>query len=137
MNHMESMLKEFQNNSETIKNQENELKECIGYLEAHHGPFSHSKKKVIRDSFKTLIDRLLPDFVKSVILRSEDTVKFDSEEFMKMMRCSKYQFNEFIKRNQVSDWEKMFVLMDLNKEQMDKMRELKIFAQKSRKEFTK
>lgn len=70
----------------TILTQENDLKECIGYLEANHGPFSFSKKKVIRDNFKTLIDKLLPDFVKSVIIRSEDKVKFESEEFMKMMR---------------------------------------------------
>ena len=134
---MELMMKEFKNNKLNVEAKENDLKECIGYLEANHGPLSSSRKKVIRDNFRALIDKILPDFVKSVILRSEDKVEFESEDFMKMMRCSKYQFNEFIKKNQVSDWEKCFVLMNLNKEQMDKMRELKVFAQKSRKTFTK
>lgn len=54
-----------------------------------------------------------------------------------MMRCSKYQLNEMVKTRQVSDWEKCMIMMDLNKEQREKMRELKIFAQKSRKAYTK
>lgn len=134
---MELMMTEFQHNKLNVDAQENDLKECIGYLEANHGPFNSSRKKVIRDNFKTLINKILPDFVKSVFFRSEDRVEFESEDFMKMMRCSKYQFNEFIKKNQVSDWEKLFVLMNLNKEQREKMRELKIFAQRSRKIFKK
>ena len=136
MKYMENMVKEFQNDKDNEDKQDNDLREWIGYLEANHGPLCHSKKNLIRNNFKTLIDKLLPDFVKSVLLRSEDNVEFESEEFMKVMRCSKYQFNELIKKNQVSDWEKWFVLMDLNKEQIEKMNELKKFAQRSRKVFT-
>jgi hypothetical protein len=72
-----------------------------------------------------------------VLIRSEDKVEFQSDDLNKMMRCSKYQLNEMVKNRHISDWEKCTVMMDLNKDQREKMRELKIFAQKSRKAYTK
>lgn len=131
MKHMENMVKD----NKAMR--ENDLKECIGYLEANHGTLSENRRTMIRNSIKTLIDKLLPDFVKCVFLRSEEKVEFEGEELTKLMRSSKYQYNEMVKNKEVGDWEKCMVLMDLNKEQRQKMSELKIFAQKSRTNFTK
>lgn len=133
---MEKMINQQDENTDNHL-QENDLKECIGYLDTNHGVLSQGRKAMIRKYFKSLIDRLLPDFVKCVILRSDEKVEFESEELNKMMRCSKYQFNEIVNKKNVSDWEKCMVLMDLNKEQREKMRELKSFAQKSRKSYTR
>lgn len=133
MKHIEQMIKEDQDNKLIKHSQDNDLKECIGYLEANHGPLSENRKAIIRNTIKTLIDKLLPDFVKCVLLRSDEKVEFESENLSKMMKCSKYQYTEIINKKDVTDWEKCMVLMDLNKEQLQKMRELKIFAQNSRK----
>lgn len=92
---------------------------------------------MIRNTFKNLIDKLLPDFVKCVLLRSDEKVEFESEELSKMMRCSKYQLNEIVNKKEISDWERCMVMMNCNKEQREKMRELQLFAQKSRKSLTK
>jgi hypothetical protein len=64
MKHMEEMIKQFQTDDSQKLKQENDLKECIGYLEANHGPMSKNRKNMIRNNFKVLIDKLLPDFVK-------------------------------------------------------------------------
>ena len=137
MRHMEEMIKEFHPNDSSQGKQENDLKECIGYLEANHGPMSQTRKTLIRKNFKTLIDKLLPDFVKAVLLRSDEKVEFESDNLSKMMRCSKYQFNEIVNKRDVSDWEKCMVLMDLDKDQRQKMRELQLFAQQSRRSYTR
>lgn len=134
---MENMVKEHKEDEHVQGLQSNDLKECIGYLEANHGPLSEGRKGLIRNNIKTLIDKLLPDFVKCVLWRSDEKVEFESENLDKMLRCSKYQLNEIVKKKEISDWEKCIVLMDLNKDQRMKMQELKVFAQKSRKSFTK
>jgi hypothetical protein len=64
MKHMEEMLGKFQSDDNNKIKQENDLKECIGYLEANHGPMSKNRKNLISKNFKVLIDKLLPDFVK-------------------------------------------------------------------------
>jgi hypothetical protein len=137
MKHIELMVKEQQSDNVNKNSQDNDLKDCIGYLEANHGPMSDSRKSLVRNNIKDLIDKLLPDFVKCVLLRSDEEVEFESESLNKMMKCSKYQLSEIVNKKGVSDWEKCIVLMDLNKEQRQKMRELKILAQNSRKAFTK
>lgn len=85
MKHMEKMIKDNTDQSE-FQPQDNDLKECIGYLEANHGPLSQSRKSMIRGYFKSLIEKLLPDFVKCVLLRSDEKVEFESAELNKMMR---------------------------------------------------
>jgi len=131
MKHMENMVKNNKSMSD------NDLKDWICYLDANHGLLSESRKTLIRNNIKTLIDKLLPDFVKCVFVRSEENVEFESEELGKLIRSSKYQYNEIVKKKDISDWEKWMVLMNLNKEQWHKMSELKEFAQNSRKAYTK
>ena len=63
MKHMEKMVNQ-QSDQTDHHSQENDLKECIGYLDTNHGVLSQNRKSMIRKNFKKLIDRLLPDFVK-------------------------------------------------------------------------
>jgi len=97
---MESMV----NDHKTFQN--NDLKDWISYLEANHGPLSNDRKDLIRKSIKTLIDKLIPDFVKCVFVRSDEQVDLHSEELHKIMKCSKYQYNEIIQKKNIGDWEK-------------------------------
>lgn len=100
MKHMENMVK----NNKMMS--DNDLKDCICYLDANHGLLSENRKTLIRNNIKTLIDKLLPDFVKCVIVRSEENVEFESEELGKLIRSSKYQYYEIAKKKDISDWEK-------------------------------
>jgi hypothetical protein len=59
MKHMENMV-----NESKLKHNNNDLKDCISLLEANHGVLNSDRKNLIRNNIKTLIDKLLPDFVK-------------------------------------------------------------------------
>lgn len=108
-------------------------RDFISILEANHGLLNSDRKNVIRSSIDTLIDKLLPDFVKCVFVLSEESNESEPEKLDKMMRCSKYQYKEMIQKKNVSDWEELYVIMNLDNEQRDRMVELKRFAQQSRK----
>jgi poly-beta-hydroxyalkanoate depolymerase len=54
-----------------------------------------------------------------------------------MMRCSKYQYKEMLQTRNVSDWEKIYLIMNIDKDQREKMFELKLRAQASRKTYSK
>lgn len=115
--------------------EEHDLKECISYLEANHGPMCKDRQSLIKNIFKTLIDKLLPDFIKCVFSRCEDQTECKEEELNKMMKCSKYQFNELVHQNKIGEWQKCLVMMNLTKEQQEKMNELKEFSIQSRQKF--
>lgn len=132
MKHMEHMVKESK-----MKQNNNDLKDCISLLEANHGVLNDDRKNLIRNNIKVLIDKLLPDFVKCVFVKSEGDVDLSQDDISKMMRCSKYQYKELMQKRTVSDWEKIFLLMNLDKDQREKMGELKSEAQQSRKIYAR
>lgn len=78
MRQMEFMLKESKSK---IKN--NDLHDCISLLEANHGLLNNDRKKLIRRNIKTLIDKLLPDFVKYLFVISDESNDEKSDDLTK------------------------------------------------------
>jgi hypothetical protein len=90
-------------NAEQKKPNTKRLNPILEYLDDRHGTVGSERKKLIDQIYKTVIDNIVPDYIKIILQRCDEKVKFDpdGENISKMMKCSKYQLNELVKEHDI------------------------------------
>lgn len=76
MKQVENMVKDSKTRQKV------DLIDWISLLEANPGLLNNDRKTFISQNIKTLIDNLIPDFVKRVFLRSEDLIDQGKIQFL-------------------------------------------------------
>lgn len=107
--------------------QSDKLNPILQYLDDRHGTLGSERKKLLDEHFKALIDNIVPDYMKIIFQKCDENIKMDlfGEEINKLMKCSKYQLNESIKKRGLSEWEEAIILLKTSDEQRKEILKLK------------
>ena len=65
----------------------------LAYLDDRHGTIGSERKHLIDQMFKTVIDNIVPDYIKIILQRCDEELLLDpfGQEMSKITKCSKYQ----------------------------------------------
>ena len=89
--------------------------------------------------FKTVIDNIVPDYIKIILQRCDEELLLDpfGQEMSKITKCSKYQWQELLKKIKITQWEECLILLKTSPEQRQEILSIKEQMKKAKKHFLK
>ena len=81
------------------------------------------RRHLIDMMYKTVIDNIVPDYIKILLQRSDESLQFKpnaekvKEIQKKIQSCSKYQLAELMDKYNFGQWEEMMIRLQMTEEQ--------------------
>ena len=73
---------------------------------------------MLDELYKTIIDNLIPDYIKIILQRCDESlVTKDDAEIESLMTASKYKLTELVENKQIGQWESYMIELKMSQDQ--------------------